>query len=262
MKGRNILKDRRVRGLERTSIFLPTIFLPLSGLAVFKDPGSGLAVLRILASESMAGRFGAGARSLTGAAGASILGAVCECSPLLITTGDAPMPARRFCRTPAIFLAAALLPAIAPGAALRAAEETQRPNVILINVDDLGYGDIGPFGSKLNRTPHLDRMAKEGRRLTCFYAAPVCSPSRAALMTGCYPKRSLSIPHVLFPGNAEGLAPRRSPWPRCSRSEVIRPASSASGTWETNRSSCRCSKASITTTASPTPTTWDRPPTA
>lgn len=73
------------------------------------------------------------------------------------------------------------------------------PNFIVINIDDLGYADIGPFGSKLNRTPHLDRMAREGRKLTCFYAAPVCSPSRASLMTGCYPKRVLSIPHVLFP---------------------------------------------------------------
>lgn len=81
------------------------------------------------------------------------------------------------------------------------------PNFILINIDDLGYADIGPFGSKLNRTPALDRMAQEGRKLTCFYAAPVCSPSRASLMTGCYPKRSLSIPHVLFPGNDVGLAP-------------------------------------------------------
>ena len=82
----------------------------------------------------------------------------------------------------------------------------EKPNFIFINIDDLGYADIGPFGSKLNRTPHLDRMAKEGRRLTSFYAAPVCSPSRASLMTGCYPKRVLSIPGVLFPGNAEGLA--------------------------------------------------------
>ena len=82
-----------------------------------------------------------------------------------------------------------------------------KPNFIVINIDDLGYGDIGPFGAKQNRTPHLDRMAKEGRKLTCFYAAPVCSPSRASLMTGCYPKRVLSIPHVLFPGNAEGLHP-------------------------------------------------------
>ncbi|MEM9658312.1 MAG: sulfatase, partial [Planctomycetota bacterium] len=54
---------------------------------------------------------------------------------------------------------------------------------------------------------HLDRMAAEGRKLTSFYAAPVCSPSRAALMTGCYPKRALSIPHVLFPSYDHGLHP-------------------------------------------------------
>lgn len=84
---------------------------------------------------------------------------------------------------------------------------TDRPNFIVINIDDLGYGDIQPFGSKLNRTPNLQRMAEEGRKLTCFYAAPVCSPSRASLMTGCYPKRALPIPHVLFPENAIGLAP-------------------------------------------------------
>lgn len=82
-----------------------------------------------------------------------------------------------------------------------------KPNFVVINIDDLGYADIAPFGSKLNRTPNLNRMAKEGRKLTCFYAAPVCSPSRASLMTGCYPKRALPIPHVLFPGNAVGLAP-------------------------------------------------------
>jgi arylsulfatase A len=90
------------------------------------------------------------------------------------------------------------------GHAFAAAE---RPNLVFINIDDLGYADIGPFGSTLNRTPNLDRMAAEGRKLTSFYAAPVCSPSRAALMTGCYPKRALPIPHVLFPGNAEGLHP-------------------------------------------------------
>lgn len=88
---------------------------------------------------------------------------------------------------------------------LAGAERTSKPNFIYINIDDLGYADIEPFGSKVNRTPHLNRMAEEGRKLTCFYAAPVCSPSRASLMTGSYPKRALSIPHVLFPGNAEGL---------------------------------------------------------
>ncbi len=88
-----------------------------------------------------------------------------------------------------------------------AAENTSKPNFIVINVDDLGYADIGAFGSRLNRTPHLDRMAQEGRKLTSFYAAPVCSPSRASLMTGCYAKRALPIPHVLFPIDAIGLSP-------------------------------------------------------
>src|SRR5690349_23817920 len=86
-------------------------------------------------------------------------------------------------------------------------DEAPRPNFILINIDDLGYADIGPFGSRTNRTPNLDRMAAEGRKLTSHYAAPVCSPSRAALMTGCYPKRALPISHVLFPAAAVGLNP-------------------------------------------------------
>ncbi len=83
-----------------------------------------------------------------------------------------------------------------------------KPNFIVINIDDLGYADIGPFGSTIHRTPHLDRMAREGCKLTSFYAAPVCSPSRAALMTGCYPKRCLPIPHVLFPEGVHGLSPK------------------------------------------------------
>jgi arylsulfatase A len=88
------------------------------------------------------------------------------------------------------------------------ARADEKPNFIVINIDDLGYADIGPFGSTINRTPHLDRMAKEGRKLTSFYAAPVCSPSRASLMTGCYPKRALAIPHVLFPEGGHGLSPK------------------------------------------------------
>jgi len=78
------------------------------------------------------------------------------------------------------------------------------PNFVLINIDDLGYADIAPFGSTINRTPHLDRLAAEGRKLTCFYGAPVCSPSRSSLMTGCYPKR-VGVPKVLFPGEATGI---------------------------------------------------------
>ncbi|MEI7899769.1 MAG: sulfatase [bacterium] len=99
-----------------------------------------------------------------------------------------------------------------------------KPNFIVINVDDLGYADVGPFGSKINRTPNLDRLAKEGRKLTSFYAAPVCSPSRAALMTGCYPKRALPIPHVLFPGNDVGLSPKE-----VTVAEVLKAAGYATG---------------------------------
>jgi arylsulfatase A len=93
------------------------------------------------------------------------------------------------------------------GVSARESIAAERPNFIVINIDDLGYGDIQPYGSKLNRTPNLNRMAEEGRKLTCFYAAPVCSPSRASLMTGCYPKRVLPIQHVLFPAEANGLDP-------------------------------------------------------
>ena len=58
-----------------------------------------------------------------------------------------------------------------------------RPNLVVIFIDDMGYADIGPFGSKKQRTPNLDRMASEGMKFTSFYAAPVCSVSRAQLMT-------------------------------------------------------------------------------
>lgn len=64
------------------------------------------------------------------------------------------------------------------------------PNIVIIFIDDLGYADIGPFGATAYKTPHLDRMAKEGRIFTDFHSATaVCSASRAALMTGCYPER-------------------------------------------------------------------------
>jgi arylsulfatase A-like enzyme len=80
------------------------------------------------------------------------------------------------------------------------------PNFVVILIDDMGYGDIGPFGSKRNRTPRLDRMAAEGMKLTSFYAAPVCTPSRAQMMTGCYAKR-VSLPNVLGPAAAAGIGP-------------------------------------------------------
>jgi len=80
-----------------------------------------------------------------------------------------------------------------------------RPNIILILADDMGYGDIGPFGSKKNRTPNLDRMAAEGMKLTSFYCAPLCTASRTQFMTGCYAKR-LSMPSVLSPMSRVGIS--------------------------------------------------------
>src|SRR5215813_9687958 len=86
------------------------------------------------------------------------------------------------------------------------AAQTQSPNIVLIFVDDMGYSDIGPFGNTQVRTSNLDKFAAEGMKFTSFYATPVCSMSRACLMTGCYNVR-VSIPGVLFPGDKIGLNP-------------------------------------------------------
>jgi arylsulfatase A-like enzyme len=85
-----------------------------------------------------------------------------------------------------------------------------KPNVIIIFTDDQGYQDVGCFGSPLIKTPHLDKMAAEGVRFTDFYSAnSVCSPSRAALLTGCYPPR-VGVTRVLFPKNSNGLSPNET----------------------------------------------------
>ena len=92
------------------------------------------------------------------------------------------------------------------------------PNFIIIYCDDLGYGDIGPYGNQVNRTPHLDRMAKEGVVFTDFYVTSgVCTPSRSSLMTGSYAQRvdmhvnarpwGATGRQVLFPKAKKGLHP-------------------------------------------------------
>ena len=90
---------------------------------------------------------------------------------------------------------------------LAQAAAAEKPNIVIILIDDMGYGDIGPFGATKQRTPNLDRMAREGMKLTSFYAAPVCSVSRAQLLTGCYGAR-VSVPGVYFPGQKNGLHPQ------------------------------------------------------
>jgi len=113
-------------------------------------------------------------------------------------------------------LSIAALPTFSMGATALLANTSKakrKPNFIVLFIDDMGYGDIEPFGSKLNKTPALNCMAAEGMKLTSFYvAAPVCTPSRAALMTGCYPKRvglaTGSWGIVLFPKDSHGLNPK------------------------------------------------------
>lgn len=84
----------------------------------------------------------------------------------------------------------------------------RQPNIVLIYADDLGYGDLGCFGSRHTSTPNLDRMAKEGRKFTSFHVAQaVCSASRTALLTGCYPNR-LGIHGALGPKATHGISDR------------------------------------------------------
>ena len=88
-----------------------------------------------------------------------------------------------------------------------------RPNVVIIFCDDLGYGDLGCYGSTKNRTPNIDRLAENGIRLTNFYSSsPVCTPSRSSLMTGCYARRvgmheDATGHWVLIPRSRRGLNP-------------------------------------------------------
>lgn len=89
---------------------------------------------------------------------------------------------------------------------LAPAAEKNPPNIIIIFMDDMGYGDLGCFGATKQKTPHLDRMAAEGMKLTSFYAAPACSVSRAQLLTGCYGPR-INVPWVYMPVSPQGLNP-------------------------------------------------------
>jgi arylsulfatase A len=99
-----------------------------------------------------------------------------------------------------------LLACVAALATQAAADRSSTPNLVIILCDDLGYADIGCFGAKGYTTPNLDRMAKGGIRFTRFYdAQPICSASRAGLLTGCYPNR-VGIQNALGPHSKVGIS--------------------------------------------------------
>jgi arylsulfatase A-like enzyme len=103
---------------------------------------------------------------------------------------------------PPLLIAALLALWLGAEARLVAAE---RPNIVLIFCDDLAYADIGPFGAKGYRTPHLDRLARQGTKFTSFYTAqPVCSAARASILTGCYANR-IGIHGALGPLSKHGI---------------------------------------------------------
>jgi arylsulfatase A len=113
-------------------------------------------------------------------------------------------------------LAGAAAMAMSGGAA--AAPRPRAPNVIVVLADDLGYGDLGIQGSRLIATPNLDRLARQGVRMTDFYAsANICTPSRAGLQTGRYPIRTGLAWQVIQPNDTNGL--------RCPRSRSRRRSS-------------------------------------
>ena len=113
------------------------------------------------------------------------------------------------------------------------AQSENPPNFVVVFCDDLGYGDIGSFGHPLIQTPNIDRMAVEGQKWTQFYVAdPVCTPSRAGLLTGRYPIRNgmtSSKRHVFFPDSPNGL-----PLEELTIAEILKPqgyTSAAIGKW-------------------------------
>ena len=115
------------------------------------------------------------------------------------------------------------------GALSAAAQPASRlPNIIVILADDQGYGDLGCYGSPYIRTPHIDRMARDGMRFTDFYAQSLCGPSRAALLTGSYPARnSLNFNHL--PKAKTGIHPNEITIPELLKQRGY--ATQAVGKW-------------------------------
>lgn len=106
---------------------------------------------------------------------------------------------------PVLCLTSLVLPSLVPDAA---AAEAQRPNIVFLLCDDLGYGDVGCFGQKKIRTPNIDRLAAEGMRLTVHYSGnAVCAPSRCTLMTGKHPGHAFIRTNRQYRPDSEGQWP-------------------------------------------------------
>jgi arylsulfatase A len=122
----------------------------------------------------------------------------------------------------------------APASSQRTAAARRQPNFVIIYVDDLGYGDLSAYGARAIKTPNIDRLAREGMKLTNFYSiAPVCTPSRAGLLTGRYPARmgieQMHLSDVLFPNDKTGLPQSETTIARALKTRGYRTA--AIGKW-------------------------------
>lgn len=158
------------------------------------------------------------------------------------------------CRVAACVLAL-LLPAGA-AVAQAAANPKRPPNVVLIFADDHGYSDSGPYRNAQDyATPNIDALARGGMRLGDFYVATaVCSASRAALLTGTYPKR-LGVVGALDHTTRGGLDPDEVTIAEVLKQRGYATALFENGIWVTDRTTCRPGRASTNTSACPIPTT-------
>lgn len=137
------------------------------------------------------------------------------------------------CSRAAVFAVIGMVGVIAMTDQAPAADTARQPNVVVILADDLGYGDVGCFNKECAfRTPHLDRMAAEGARLTSFYVpTPYCAPSRATLLTGRYPFRHTLVNNPAPDAGQSGFG---LPPSEITLAEALKPAgyaTAAIGKW-------------------------------
>ena len=119
--------------------------------------------------------------------------------------------------------------------------QAERPNIIIVFIDDMGWGDFSCFGNKAAQTPHIDRLAKEGVRFDQFYVnSPICSPSRVAISTGQYPQRwkitsyLSNRDHNTKRGMAQWLDPKAPMLARSLKKRAMPPDILGNGTWADN----------------------------